>query len=84
MSELISIIVPVYKVEAYLCECLDSIKQQSYSNWECLLIDDGSPDNSGLICDEYSRRVSRFKVFHVDNGGVSRARIIGLKNMSGI
>ena len=83
MSELISIIVPVYKVEAYLCECLDSIKQQSYSNWECLLIDDGSPDNSGLICDEYSRSDSRFKVFHVENGGVSRARNIGLKNMSG-
>lgn len=83
MSELISIIVPVYKVETYICECLDSIKQQSYSNWECLLIDDGSPDNSGLICDEYSRSDSRFKVFHVENGGVSRARNIGLTNMSG-
>lgn len=74
MSKLISIIVPVYKVEAYLSDCLDSIKQQSYSNWECLLIDDGSPDNFGLICDEYLRSDSRFKVFRVDNGGVSRVR----------
>lgn len=83
MSELISIIVPVYKVENYLRECLDSIIQQSYTNWECLLIDDGSPDNSGLICDEYSNNDNRFKVFHIENGGVSRARNIGLNNMKG-
>ena len=83
MSELISIIVPVYKVESYLRECLDSIKQQSYTNWECLLIDDGSPDNSGEICNEYAKDDCRFRVFHVQNGGVSRARNIGLDNMSG-
>ena len=79
----VSIIVPVYNVEKFLHECLDSIKQQSFINWECLLIDDGSTDDSGKICDEYAQVDSRFKVFHVLNGGVSRARNIGLKNMTG-
>lgn len=79
----VSIIVPVYKVEQYIRECLDSIKQQTFSDWECLLIDDGSPDNSGMICNEYAHADARFRVFHVDNGGVSRARNIGLDNMLG-
>lgn len=79
----VSIIVPVYKVEQYIRECLDSIKQQTFADWECLLIDDGSPDNSGMICDEYAHADARFRVFHVDNGGVSRARNIGLDNMLG-
>lgn len=79
----ISVIVPVYKVEKYLRRCLDSILAQTYADWECLLIDDGSPDNSGAICDEYARRDERFRVFHVKNGGVSRARNIGLDNMTG-
>lgn len=79
----VSIIVPVYKVEQYIRECLDSIKQQTFLDWECLLIDDGSPDNSGKICDEYAQGDARFKVFHVENGGVSRARNIGLDNMMG-
>ncbi len=79
----ISVIVPVYKVEQYLRECLDSIKQQTFTDWECLLIDDGSPDNSGKICDEYVDADIRFRVFHVENGGVSRARNIGLDNMTG-
>lgn len=79
----VSIIVPVYKVEQYIRECLDSIKQQTFTDWECLLIDDGSPDNSGKICDEYAQADARFRVFHVSNGGVSRARNIGLDNMIG-
>lgn len=79
----VSIIVPVYKVEQYIRECLDSIKNQTFTNWECLLIDDGSPDDSGRICDEYAKDDKRFRVFHVKNGGVSRARNIGLDNMSG-
>lgn len=79
----VSIIVPVYKVEQYIRECLDSIQQQTLKDWECLLIDDGSPDNSGKICDEYAMKDARFRVFHVDNGGVSRARNIGLDNMLG-
>lgn len=79
----VSIIVPVYKVEQYIRECLDSIKEQTFTDWECLLIDDGSPDNSGKICDEYAQSDARFRVFHVSNGGVSRARNIGLDNMAG-
>ena len=79
----VSIIVPVYKVEQYIRECLDSIKAQTFTDWECLLIDDGSPDNSGNICDEYAQADARFRVFHVENGGVSRARNIGLDNMTG-
>lgn len=79
----ISIIVPVYKTEKFIRECLESIKQQTFTDWECLLIDDGSPDNSGSICDEFVSADARFKVFHVENGGVSRARNIGLDNMVG-
>lgn len=79
----VSIIVPVYKVEMFLRECLDRIKLQTFADWECLLIDDGSPDDSGKICDEYALADSRFRVFHVNNGGVSSARNIGLDNMAG-
>lgn len=74
----ISIIIPVYNVERYLRQCLDSIESQTFRNWECILIDDGSPDNSGAICDEYEAKDSRFKVIHCANGGVSTARNIGL------
>ena len=78
----VSIIVPVYNAEKYLRECLDSIISQIFTDWECILVDDGSPDNSGEICNEYAKDDSRFRVFHVQNGGVSRARNIGLDNMS--
>ena len=63
----ISIIVPVYKVEKYLRRCLDSIAAQIFTDWECILIDDGSPDNSGKICDEYAEKDNRFRVFHQDS-----------------
>ena len=79
----ISIIVPVYKVEEYLSKCIESIILQSYINWELLLIDDGSPDNSGKICDEYALKDSRIMVFHKENGGVSSARNLGLVNATG-
>ena len=82
-NPLISIITPVYKVEKYLNRCLDSILEQSYNDWECILVDDGSPDNSGKICDEYAARDSRFRVFHKKNSGVSSARNVGLENMLG-
>lgn len=75
---LISIIIPVYKVEKYLHECLDSILYQSFSDLEILLIDDGSPDYSGIICDEYSRIDKRIKVFHQENKGVGFSRNYGL------
>lgn len=71
----ISIIVPVYNVEQYLHQCLDSILAQSFTNWECILVDDGSIDNSGEICDEYAKKDSRFEVIHKKNEGVAIARI---------
>ena len=79
----ISIIVPVYKVEQYLRRCLDSIINQTFSDWECVLVDDGSPDNSGKICDEYAVRDKRFKVIHKKNEGVAKARIRAFENSTG-
>ena len=79
----ISIIVPVYKVEKYLRRCLDSIVAQTFTDWECILIDDGSPDNSGKICDEYAQKDGRFKVVHQENQGVSAARNMGLDEAKG-
>ena len=83
MNPTISVIVPVYKVECYLHRCIDSILAQSYTDFELLLIDDGSPDNCGLICDEYAAKDSRVRVFHKENGGVSSARNLGLDNARG-
>ena len=68
MNPLISVIVPIYNVEAYLPRCLDSIVNQTYQNLEIILVDDGSPDNCGAICDEYARRVRRIRVIHKMNG----------------
>lgn len=82
-EEKISVIVPVYLVEAYLPRCLDSILSQSYSNLEVILIDDGSPDRSGEICDEYARRDKRIRVIHQANQGVSAARNAGLAAATG-
>ena len=75
----LSIIVPVYNVEQYLGKCLDSIKNQSFKDFEAILIDDGSTDGSGAICDEYAARDNRFKVIHQENKGVSNARNVGLE-----
>lgn len=75
---IISIIVPVYNVENYLSRCLESILLQSFPDWECILIDDGSSDNSGKICDEYAQQDDRFIVIHQQNSGVSAARNAGL------
>ena len=77
-SPKVSIIVPVYKVEQYLRRCLDSIIAQTFTDWECILIDDGSPDKSGAICDEYAECDGRFRVIHQENKGVSAARNAGL------
>ena len=79
----VSIITPVYKAEKYLCKCIESIIAQSFQDWELLLIDDGSPDESGKICDYYGEKDSRIRVFHKDNGGVSSARQYGLDNATG-
>ena len=77
-ASLISIIVPVYKVEPYLDQCVKSIIDQTYKNLEIILIDDGSPDNCPIMCDEWAKRDSRIKVLHVKNGGASSARNAGL------
>lgn len=83
MSELISVIIPVYKVEKYLEKCLDSVIAQTYRNLEILVVDDGSPDGSPAICDRYAAKDSRIKVFHIENGGVSAARNYALDRAKG-
>lgn len=80
---LVSIIVPVYNAEKYLNRCIDSILSQTMTDFELLLIDDGSKDNSGRICDEYAEKDARVRVFHKPNGGVSSARNLGLDNAKG-
>ena len=80
---LVSIIVPIYKAEQWLHRCVDSILVQTMTDFELLLIDDGSPDKSGEICDEYATKDSRIRVFHKENGGVSSARNLGLDNAKG-
>ena len=82
-APLISVIVPVYKVEGYIDNCLGSLLEQSYSNWEAILVDDGSPDSSGEICERYARRDSRFKVVHKENGGQSSARNLAMEHVEG-
>lgn len=79
----VSIIVPVYNAEKYLNRCIDSILSQTMTDFELLLIDDGSKDNSGRICDEYTEKDARVRVFHKPNGGVSSARNLGLDNAKG-
>lgn len=74
----LSIIVPVYNVEKWLSLCIESILKQTFKNWELILVDDGSPDKSGAICDEYAAKDSRIKVIHKANGGVNTARNRGL------
>lgn len=83
MEELISIVVPVYNVEPYLRKCIESIIQQTYKNIEILLIDDGSKDNSGKICDDFAKEDARIKVIHKKNGGLSDARNVGIDNAKG-
>lgn len=82
-TPVISVIVPVYKTEKYLRQCLDSILAQTFTDWECILVDDGSPDSSGAICDEYAAKDSRIHVIHKENRGVSSARNLGLKKTQG-
>ena len=78
----ISIVVPVYNVENYLSYCVESLRQQTYKNIEIILVDDGSTDSSGEICDQYAREDDRIKVLHIENGGLSNARNTGVKESS--
>lgn len=83
MGQLVSIIIPVYKVEKYLNQCIDSVLNQTYKNIEILLIDDGSPDRCPAICDEYASKDNRIKVIHKENGGLSEARNCGIRRTAG-
>ena len=79
----ISVIVPVYQAEALLPQCVESVLAQTFSDWELLLIDDGSRDGSPTLCDGYAARDPRIRVFHKPNGGVSTARNLGLEQATG-
>jgi glycosyltransferase involved in cell wall biosynthesis len=82
-TSLVSVIIPVYNVEKYLRRCIESVLAQSYTNFEIILIDDGSTDSSGQICDEYAMINNRIKVYHKGNAGVSSARNLGLRYAEG-
>ena len=82
-NDLISIIIPVYKVEKYLEKCIESVLKQTYTNLQIILVDDGSPDNCGKICDEYAKKDSRIEVIHKANGGLSDARNVGISKAKG-
>lgn len=82
-NELISIVVPIYNVENYLRQCLDSIQKQTYPNFECIMVNDGSPDHSSKICEEFVEKDSRFKYFEKANGGLSSARNLGIECSGG-
>lgn len=82
-NPLISVIIPIYNVECYLKICIDSIVNQTYSNLEIVLVDDGSPDRCPEICDEYAKKDNRVKVIHQDNGGLAHARNVGIANSNG-
>lgn len=83
MENLITVVVPVYNVEKYLKKCIESIINQTYKNLEIILVDDGSPDNCGKICDDYKKQDSRIKVIHKKNGGLSDARNAGIDIANG-
>lgn len=83
MNPKISIIVPIYNMEQYLERCVDSILSQTYKDFEIILVDDGSTDNSGIICDDYAEKDQRIKVIHKKNGGISSARNAGIKLSKG-
>ena len=83
MKELITIVVPIYKVEKYLERCIESVLKQTYKEMEIILVNDGSPDRCGEICDNYKKKDKRIKVIHKINGGLSDARNTGIENSTG-
>ena len=80
---MVSIIVPIYNIEGYIRECVGSILAQTYPDFELILVDDGSPDNCGRICDEYAEKDVRIKVIHKENGGLTSERNAGLSVAKG-
>lgn len=83
MKDLVSVVVPVYNVQNYISKCIDSIINQTYKNLEIIIVDDGSPDKCGQICDEYAAKDSRITVIHKENGGLSDARNCGMAAATG-
>ena len=83
MKKLISIVLPIYNVENYIEKCMESVLNQTYKNIEIILVDDGSPDNCPIICDQYVKEDNRVKVVHKENGGLSDARNAGIKVANG-
>lgn len=83
MNPIISVVIPAYKVEKYIHDCIRSVLSQTYPNIEVILVDDGSPDSCGMICDEFAKQDKRVKVIHKENGGLSDARNTGVKNATG-
>ncbi|WP_225415454.1 glycosyltransferase family A protein, partial [Limosilactobacillus reuteri] len=83
MNDLVSVVVPVYNVEPFLKKCIDTIINQTYTNLEIILVDDGSTDLSGQICDEYKKIDKRIKVIHKDNSGLGLSRNVGIKASKG-
>ena len=83
MNPLISVIVPCYNQAQYLDECLQSVLNQTYQNWECIIVNDGSPDNTHEIAESYCRKDARFKYFYKENGGLSSARNAGISISNG-
>ena len=79
----ISVIIPVYNTELYIARCIDSVLKQTYENWELILVDDGSGDKSGTICDDYAKEDSRIKVIHNQNHGPAASRDLGVKEAIG-
>ncbi len=82
-SPAVSILVPIYKVEKYLARCIDSVLAQDFTDWELILVDDGSPDRCPEICDEYAQKDERIRVVHKENGGLPSARLAGFKEARG-
>lgn len=82
-APLVSVVIPVYNVSRYLPQCLDSVISQTYRNLEILIVDDGSTDDSGDICDRYANGDDRIRVFHTPNGGIASARNLALENVKG-
>ena len=83
MKDLITVVIPIYKVEQYLDKCIQSIINQTYKNLQIILVNDGSPDNCGKICDEYALKDNRIEVIHKINGGLSDARNVGIGRAKG-
>ena len=83
MSNMISLVIPVYNLETKISRCIDSILRQSYKDFELILVDDGSNDNSGIVCDQYALKDKRIRVLHKANNGVSSARNTGIEAANG-